>query len=229
MTQQLHDDRAQALRALLVELPAETRTAKAWGSDAVKRSLLITAAVGVAASATVLAVQFAPSSQPDALPPATSGDPGTVSGGGSASRVKMYASLDELIADSGAVVVGTVRAQDQGPDGTTVSSIVVERSFSPAGLGSTSLEPPVTVADGATVRVRTFQSAVTSLPSAPLTQGSSYLLFLSPTGLPDAGDDEFFVTGVVAGIYSADGDRYLRASQDGDRLPPELTPEDLAR
>ncbi len=224
MTQQTQD-RTTALRELLVELPSRTRP----GLRPAGRLPMIvaTAAIGAVAIGTVLTTaQLSAPKSADVNPPVTS-DPIAGPSTGSGSRVRMYASLDELIADSGAIILGSVTEQHPGPDGTTVSTIAVERSFTPPDLGKTSLEPPVDVVAGNSISVRTFGGMTSSLPAASLTPGARYLLFLSPTGLPSAGDDEFFVTGVVAGIYEAKADRYLRASNDGDLLPEEIGGEDL--
>ena len=223
---QLSDERSAALRELLVDLPNET-TASRPGALVMKRVALSAAAVGLGASVLILAMEGGPGVVPGAVPTESVGDPLAGPSTGMGSRVVMYSSLDELIADSGAVLVGTVVDQGPGPDGTTVSTVEVERAFNPAELGSTSPEPPVSVRSGTTVQVRTFGDAASSLPSAPLQPGERYLLFLTPTGLPSAEDDEFFVTGVVAGIYEAQGDRYVRSADDGDTLPETLREDDL--
>ncbi len=227
MTQQLNDERAAALRRLIVELPEQTLAAQRTRLGTGRRLVLGTAALGLGASIVVLALEAGPGGVPEAVPPQSSGEPVGGSSSGMGSRVKMYSSLDELAADSGAIVVGVVVDQQPGPDGTTVSTVEVERSFRPAALGRTSPEPTVEVPDGSTVRVRAFGGVTSSLPSASLEPGGRYLLFLSPTGLASADDDEFFITGVVAGIYEAQGDRYVRAADDGDTLPGELGESDL--
>ena len=227
MTQQLSDERSTALRQMLVDLPNQTSASRPAGVVALQRLALGTAVVGLGASILVLALNPGSGGVPEALAPESSGEPGVGPSVGMGSRVKMYTSLDELIADSGAVVAGTVVDQQPGPDGTTVATVDVERTFVPEGLGSTSLTPTVQVPEGSAVRVRTFGGVVTSLPSAPLEPGGSYLLFLSPTGLPSADEDEFFITGVIAGIYEADGNRYVRAADDGDALPAEVRVDEL--
>ncbi|MFH8253137.1 hypothetical protein ACH3VR_22410 [Microbacterium sp. B2969] len=229
MTSEPDPDRAAALRSLLVETattgPGPRRDASVVG----KRAALAAAAVSVGAVVLVVALQSAPGRTPDAVPTPT--DPGgdSVAGPstGMGSRVKLYASLQELISDSGAVVTGTVVTEQVGEDGTTVFTLDVERSFTPEALGSTSPEPVVPVHEGSAVRVRTFGGTTTSLPSAALTVGGHYLLFLTPTGLGSAGEDEFFITGVVAGVYESSGDHFLRVANDGDDLPAELRESDI--
>lgn len=226
MTQQPDPTRSAALRDLLVDVASGAPTPRREGA-LVKRAALGAAALSVGAVALVIALQATPNQTEEAVPADPPGDSVTGPSTGIGSRVKMYTSLEELIADSGAVVVGVVADQQPGDDGTTISTIDVEQSFAPAGLGSTSPSPPVPVAEGTAVRVRTFSATTSSLPSTALEAGSRYLLFLTPTGLPSAADDEFFITGVVAGIYEAQGDRFVRASDDGDQLPPELHGSDL--
>ena len=225
MTQQLKDERSAALRELLVDLP--TRAPAFRGEVRMKRLALSIAAVGLGASVVVLAINAAPGGAPEAVPTESSGDPAAGPSTGMGSRVRMYSSLDELISDSGAIVTGVVVDRQPGPDGTIMFTIDVERSFTPAALGAASPTPIPAVPDGSAVRVRTFGGVVSSLPSAPLEPGGRYLLFLTPTGLPAADDDDFFITGVVAGIYEAEGDRYVRAADGGDTLPQELGEEDL--
>ena len=227
MTQQFDDERSAALRELLVDLPNRTPASRP-GAVRVKRLALSTAALGLGASVVVLAINAGPGGAPEAVPTESSGDPAAgPSTTGMGSRVKMYSSLDELVSDSGAIVTGAVVDQQPGPDGTTVFTIGVDQVFTPAALGATSPTPIAAVPDGSTVRVRTFGRVASSLPSVPLEPGGRYLLFLSPTGLPSAEEDEFFITGVIAGVYEAEGDRYVRAADDGDTLPQELREEDL--
>jgi hypothetical protein len=154
----------------------------------------------------------------------------SVGGGssGSGSRATLYNSLSELIADSGAVVVGTVVARGPGPMGTTVLTVAVERTFTPQGLGTTSRETTVQVPPDSSVLVRTYEDTNTSATPAGLEQGSAYLLFLAPTGLASAKPNEFFVTGAVAGIYEQQGEQYVRKVIDADRLPASITADDLS-
>lgn len=226
MTQQPDPGRSAALRELLVDVASGAPAP--WREGVVlKRTALVAAAVSVGAVVLVVAFQATPNEIEEAVPAEPPGHSVTGPSAGVGARVKMYASLEELISDSGAVVVGVIADQQPGDDGTTIVTLEVERSFTPAALGSTSPEPPVPVTGGSVIRVRTFGGAVTSLPSAPLETGGRYLLFLTPTGLPSAGDDEFFVTGVVAGIYKAQGDGFARDADDGDDLPAELRESDL--
>lgn len=227
MTQQPDPARSAALRDLLVDVASGAPTPRRQGGVFVKRAALAAAALSVGAVVLIVALQTAPSKTEEAVPTDPPGDSVTGPATGMASRAKLYTSLDELISDSGAVVIGVVAEQQTDDDGTIVVTVDVEQSHTPGTLGSTSPEAPVPVATGSTVRVRTFGGLTSSLPSAPLENGGTYLLFLTPTGLPSAGDDEFFVTGVVAGIYKAQGDRFVRVFDDGDQLPAELHEDDL--
>lgn len=224
MTSQPESTRSAALRELLVDVADDD--ARRHRSAVIVRTAIGLAAVGVGVVVLIVALNTAPNATQEAVPAQpTSGSVADPSSG-AGSRAKMYTSLDELIADSSVIVVGVVSDQQSSTDGTTVFTVAVEQTFTPATLGATSPEPAVVVDVGGDIRVRTF-GAGTSVTSAPLEQGGRYLLFLTATGLPTAGADEFFVTGVVAGIYRAQGDGFARVSADGDVLPAELSADEL--
>ncbi|WP_243073714.1 hypothetical protein [Microbacterium sp. SS28] len=229
MTDQPDPERTAALRTLLVETATRAPAQRRDDSVVGKRAALAVAALSVGAVVLVVALQSAPGGTQDAVPTPTepAGDSVTGPSTGMGSRVKLYTSLQELIADSGAVVSGVVTAEQMGEDGATVFTLDVERSFTPEVLGSTSPEPAVPVAEGTVVHVRTFGGMTSSVPSATLQVGDRYLLFLTPTGLNGAAADEFFITGMVAGIYFSADDHYARMVDDGDDLPAELRDSDL--
>lgn len=213
--EQRDDSRSLALRRALIDAVEEAKEVRPAST---RRRLALGVGVGVAVAlgGTALAVTL-PVFAPEPL----------VGGSSIGSRVQLYESVGELVADSGAVVVGSVTSQAPDDDGTTVSEIAVARSFTPPGLGTGLGGPAVDVPAGAVLRVRT-DGGVTSLPAVTLEVGSAYLLFLTPTGLPGAAGSEFFITGAGAGIYISDGDRFVRMVDDGDQLPEELTEASLA-
>jgi len=170
----------------------------------------------------------------------TGGSPGApVDPGGGAgaqnSRVALYDSLDAMVADSSAIIVGTVTSQSPATDdgeeegGVTGSTVDVEESFSPSGLASTltGVEPSAPAA-GESLVVRQFGAPGTITTAGPLLEvGTRYLLFLNPTMLPGDAAADFFVVGSAAGIYVADGDHFVRLVDDGDDLPATLKPDAL--
>ncbi|SFI79151.1 MULTISPECIES: hypothetical protein [Microbacterium] len=227
MKDQQRDERSAALRELLVNLPSSTTASRPMRAVSMTRFAVGTATLGVGVSIVALALSMGAGDVPGGALPEPSSPPRAEPSTGIGSRVRMYSSVEELISDSGAVVSGMLVDQKPGPDGTTEWTVEVKRTFTPATLGATAPTSTVTVAEGSTLRVRTFDSMTASVPGAPLDLGSRYLLFLSPTGLPSAGDDEFFITGVSAGVYEVVGDRYVRATDGGDTLPEELHNDDL--
>lgn len=152
------------------------------------------------------------------------------------SRVTIYQSLDELIADSSLIVLGSVAEQaalsgDDASDNVTASEFVVDQAFVPTGLAQSLAQAgvqPSTRDPGDTVTVLQHGTpdTVTSVGKL-LEEGGRYLLFLNPTGLSGAAADDFFVVGSEAGLYKAEGDAFVRLSQGGDGIPSTLIPEDL--
>jgi len=134
------------------------------------------------------------------------------------SRATLYDSIDELAADSTAIISGVVTDQFTEGD-TTVSVIPVDNApFSPQLAANIGM-PPSDIQVGDTVRVRQDPS------SRPLLEiGKEYFLWLTPTMLPGAPASQFFITGSNAGIYISDGETAQRAAPDsGDDLPPTIT------
>ncbi len=171
-------------------------------------------------------------------PPGPAGDTAPGTGVSQDSRVRLYASLEDLVRDSAVIVSGTVTAHAPGGDDLsgddqsviTRSEVTVDAVYSPGGLGDT-IGPEVSaalreVATGDTVGVRQFGAVGAVSTAGPiLTKGDRYLLFLTPTMLSGPAADEFFTVGSSAGVYRFDGDSFVRASDDGDTLPASLDPE----
>lgn len=137
-------------------------------------------------------------------------------GGSSGSRHTLYDGIDELAADSSAIVVGSVSAQRTEGD-QTVSSIVVEGSSTNPHLAENLDGGPSTIEPDDVIDVRQMSS------DPLLTPGAEYALFLTPTMLPGDAASQYFVTGAVAGIYVRDGDTFHRVAVDsGDTLPETI-------
>ena len=149
------------------------------------------------------------------------------------SRVTIYQSLDELIADSSLIVLGSVAEQAVLPGDVSASELVVDQAFVPTGLAQSFAQAgvqPSTRDPGETVTVLQHGTldTVTSVGTL-LEEGGSYLLFLNPTGLSGAAAEGFFIVGGEAGLYKAEGGAFVRLSQGGDHIPATLTPQDLHR
>ena len=163
---------------------------------------------------------------------------------GHASRAVIYQSLDQLVGDATLVVTGTVTGvateealpEDGGPP-LTVFTFAVDESLSPAGLADGLRElglPAEAVDKGASINVLQYGTTAEEAGDAPrLEGGQAYLLFLNPTMLPGEHASDYYITGVEAGLYSAQGASvteetiFVSASDDGDQLPKELSPADL--
>lgn len=230
-------ERTEAVRRLLVEAVERPPQGRVDGSrSTATRFRWVTAATAGAATVTVaslLAVGLATGP----LASGGSGNGGRVGSGGEGSstsmgsRVKLYRSLDELVRDSSAVLTGTVVAEQPLTDDSGYSRWVlrVGKAYSPKGLGDGVGGAAPMPEAGTDVSVRHFAGGgvVTSV-GQPLAVGQRYLLFLSPTGIPGASANQFFITGAGAGTYLAEGDEYRRARADGDTLPATLTAGDLS-
>lgn len=143
---------------------------------------------------------------------------GTSDPASAGSRAALYDSIDDLAADSTAIVGGTVTEQSTQGD-TTVSVILVGTAPSSPQLGANLSVPLSDIRVGDTVQVRQDPS------SRPLLEiGEEYFLWLTPSALPGAAASQFFITGSNAGIYVRDGDVARRVAPDsGDTLPATIT------
>lgn len=142
----------------------------------------------------------------------------------SATRSKLYGSLPELEKDSTLVVIGSPGRQevvrDIDPDlDFTVSRFEVRSVLK--GEAST------------VISIRQTGSTSAGAPAPILESGEEYLLYLTPSGLPGDLADQYYVTGLNAGMYkksapsdaglASDGAVYLQADPDpGDQLPPTI-------
>lgn len=164
------------------------------------------------------------------------------------SRVALYDSVRELAADSALVVVGSVQASQVANDldglgSFTLADFVVDEVVTPeiAGSARPAEAPTPTVRPGETVTVRQMGDAAGAAPAPFLAEGERYMLFLNPTLLDGPAADDFYITGVTAGIYFATPQTLSQDSSGGvfehhdsryegvgDNLPSELSTADLA-
>ena len=124
----------------------------------------------------------------------------------------------------------------------TLADFQVDEVVSPKATGAevppSAQESPIRPGD--TITVRQMGGADTSAPAEFLTEGEQYILFLHPTMLEGPAADDYYVTGVTAGIYvaanteasrgnlNAGFDHYdTRYEDEGDNLPPILSPDEL--
>jgi hypothetical protein len=158
-----------------------------------------------------------------------------------------------MVADSSSIAVGKVVSQEvvelEMP--YTISTVEVSASFAPPELAAN--VPPSLAAQplkqGQHITVRQMGThEYESTPAPILNKDGKYLLFLNPSGLEGEAASHYFVTGGSAGLYAADDfvaggsagtdddDSGFSAVpshdgelfHDGDKLPPTLTPLDLA-
>lgn len=154
--------------------------------------------------------------------------------GSSMSRVHLYSSVEELAADSAVVLVGSVVEQTVAQDiepttDFTVSTVQI----------SEVIQSDRDLAVGGTVRVRQIGSEEQP-PSTPIfTPGSTYLLYLTSSGLAAPLDSQFYVTGANAGAYLAPADQARSAQgsetftqvdpEPGENLPTSISLDDAQR
>ncbi|HET8927452.1 MAG TPA: hypothetical protein VFN24_06430 [Microbacterium sp.] len=153
--------------------------------------------------------------------------------GSHGSRHYLYSSLDDLVGDAKVVVVGTVESSSPAQvDGAafTEFNIAVEEELFPPSLGQKPIDehtPAYTKESlGADAIIVRQVGAPGTGPAPDLKIGEEYLLFLSPTGLPDDPDTTFYITGGTAGMFTSENGAFTRLS-DEDELPRTLSLSDL--
>ena len=148
--------------------------------------------------------------------------------GSHTSRVELYDSVASMAEDSSAVVVGTVSGQ------RTVADIDQTTHFTLSTITVTSTpKSDGSVAEGSTVIVRQIGSVEQPAPTPLLEIGTTYLLYLTPSGLSGELASQFYITGGNAGLYQAKGSVDQQTEEqifiqvekeEGENLPSELTP-----
>lgn len=149
------------------------------------------------------------------------------------SRSTIYKSVDELGDDSSAAITGEVVDQkfetDSYGNAVTLSRFLVDKVADlpkEDGAGARTLAPAKIV----TIRQLGDESFAETL-SPLLEVGETYMLFLTPSGLPGSDARQYFITGNTAGYYKLTDNAALRASEpgyekvgdEGDTLPVVLT------
>jgi hypothetical protein len=140
------------------------------------------------------------------------------------SRAELYASIEQLTADSTVVVVATATSEvetSKEPQVLTGTHVVVEQPLTPNGLPSDS--PTLEVSE--TVTVWQLGDATSAGPLPLMREGDRYLLFLVATGLDNL--PGYFITGSSAGYWRENGQGFARPVDEGDQLPQILTLGDL--
>ena len=145
------------------------------------------------------------------------------------SRAHLYGSLKALSADSRAIVVGSVTGQTSAKDIDGKMEFTLNTFHVNSALKSDGHAVP-----GATVIVRQTGGPDTgATPPTPLfTVGTTYLLFLTPSGLKAPLDTQYYVTGLNAGAYQenpAAGTGSFRQPDHSkaDKIPVTLTLADV--
>lgn len=136
------------------------------------------------------------------------------------SRDILYGSLDELKADSTVVVTATVVSQLVPKEGIAGSPGTVSE------LKVVQTESELAAPQGQ-IFVFQYGTETVSAMAPLLEEGETYLLFLTSTGLEKARANDFFVTGVSAGIYLLTREGYKSLGEDEDVIPSLLTEEDV--
>ncbi len=154
----------------------------------------------------------------------------------SSSRVKLYGSTAELAADSAMVALVTVIKQQEYPatDSTsayTASTAVVGQQFRPQGISEKStLNEKYPIGSEVIIRQLGSKSMIDEDgKNSTLSDGGTYLVFLTLSGVVGAQANEFYITGVTAGLYGSrdGGPSYRWLGADEDKLPSSLNATDL--
>ena len=160
--------------------------------------------------------------------------------GTAGSRHTLYDGLPALAADSQEVVrvrvdgqseVGVETAERSGQSAHTLSEAQVLETWRGDGIGRADAQQS-RLDVGDRIAVRQMGTKSQEMEGELLELGDEYLLFLTPTMIPDAPLDEFYVTGGMAGIYrvalTTNGDaEFLRLFDEGDKLPSSIDPSEL--
>lgn len=162
---------------------------------------------------------------------------GCSSSHGEGSRVELYNSVPALADDSIIVVAGTVSSQKTVSDIPNSGEFTLS-TFTVAKTAKTDSNHPA----GSTLVVRQHGTESKPGPGALLEPGKTYLLYLTPSGLDGDLASQFYVTGGTAGIYETEQNAAARSagvtgdteftkapSDEGDKLPAELTLEDALK
>jgi len=150
-------------------------------------------------------------------------------------RAQLYSDIDALASDSVAIAVGTVTSQRVATDiddatAFTISSFEVTESVKSDGFTDA----------GKVVDVRQVGSPDGPAPTDLLTPGSTYLLYLTASGLDGELGSQYYVTGASAGLYEQATSAQSRSGTDnsssrfvqvdateGEDLPAEVDVNDL--
>lgn len=143
------------------------------------------------------------------------------------SRVRYYQSLGDLAEDSSAVVYGVVVDQEVVADIDPITNFTLSTLRVDRVIKGDSVEKDDRVV------IRQFGKEGDRGPSPLMTVGSSYLLYLTLSGLPGPQSTQYYVTGGNAGLFGqADAksrteefDASFRqlAPDEGDALPRAVT------
>lgn len=161
----------------------------------------------------------------------TSADNPQREGGADGSRVRIYSSAAEMASDSVAVVVGTVADTD------TVDDIDATTDFTVSNFNVNKVLKG-DLAEGSSITVRQLGSEEQMAPATLLEPGTTYLLYLTASGLGGNLASQYYVTGGNAGLYSAASTAAKARSADastsqqftqldpeeGEDLPQSITP-----
>jgi len=159
---------------------------------------------------------------------------GCTGDGSEISRVKVYADVAALAADSNLVIRGTALSSYRDTvNGLSGNITNFEIAACPAVGGAVGIDrvsaqqsDVAGCRPGSVVAVRTFPGD----PVDGFDSGATYLLFLTETGLPDDPNSLFYVTGAEVGAFKQSSDGvYTRVARDiPDDVPKTLNDTDVA-
>ena len=142
------------------------------------------------------------------------------------SRADLYESVEQLADESELVVIATAAGDPSeftAAQSLTGTWVQVDQQLTPKGLDS---GDALAAGESLVVWQLGTESALGPLPL--MKEGQRYLLFLTPTGLPELPAD-YFITGSSAGFWVATAGGFSRPVDEGDNLPETLTTADLEK
>lgn len=151
--------------------------------------------------------------------------------GSDLSRVRLYANVAEMAADSKLVVVGTATRQSVAAD------IDPNTDFTLSDVRIVKVLRGADVTTGTSVIVRQSGSDKQTPPVPLLQPGRTYLLYLTASGLDGPLSSQYYITGANAGIYALPANSRAATDptpatpfaqvqrQNGENLPATLNSE----
>lgn len=136
-------------------------------------------------------------------------------------RVTLYPNVASLAKDSSEIIVATVRSQrvvNDIPDDPTFSYTITSADVVEV------VDTQKQLAIGDLVEVRQVGTNTSPTPVPLMTKGTTYLIYLTLSGLSGDRASQYYITGSNAGLYVAAGNDEFKQvmKEDGEGLPATI-------